>query len=78
MTIEPVTLFTRAGCPLCDEAKEALRGLLVTWTEVDVDADADLVRRYGERVPVIERDGRVLFEGNLNETPTPLADLLRS
>jgi glutaredoxin len=76
--IEPVTLYTRAGCHLCDDAKEALTRLGVTWTEVDVDADAALLTRYGTRVPVIEREGRVLAEGNIGEARAPLARLLRS
>ena len=71
-----LTLYSRIGCPLCDEAKEVLAGLGAAWEEIDVDADPVLRDRYGERVPVIEVDGRVLAEGNLEGVR--LAELLRS
>lgn len=71
-----LTLFTRDGCPLCDEAKDALARAGASWEEIDVDADPVLRDRYGERVPVIEVDGRVLAEGNLEGVR--LAELLRS
>ena len=53
-----VTLYTRAGCGLCERAgrlarREAGRGGFRT---VDVDTDPALVRRYGVRVPVITVD----------------------
>ncbi|TVR19687.1 MAG: glutaredoxin family protein [Nitriliruptor sp.] len=53
-----VTLYTRAGCGLCERAgrlarREAGRGEFRT---VDVDTDPALVRRYGVRVPVITVD----------------------
>lgn len=57
-----VTLVTRSGCHLCDDARAVLSrvlGLLGTpWSEVDVDADARLVAEYGDYVPVILVDGR--------------------
>ena len=57
-----LTLITRAGCHLCDVAKEALdriaaepvsRGARSTST-----ADADSRREYGDRVPVVLLDGK--------------------
>lgn len=61
MTIE-VTLYTRRGCGLCDEAADALRRLSrelrFTVTEHDVDADAELRDRYGDAVPVVATAGR--------------------
>jgi 4a-hydroxytetrahydrobiopterin dehydratase len=58
-----VTLFTRAGCTLCDKAKAAIRasGVRVRLAEVDVDADPELRRRYTNDVPVIRIDGRDVF-----------------
>ena len=52
-----VTIYTRPGCHLCEEAKAALAPLLrefdaVLW-EVNVDDDAVLKERYGWDVPVI-------------------------
>lgn len=52
-----VTLFTRAGCHLCDEAKAVMQPLLArfgaTLKEVNVDGDEGLRERYGNDVPVI-------------------------
>ncbi len=57
-----VTLLTRAGCPLCDDARAALvRVAAVTgvrWSEVDVDTDDELAYEYGDRLPVVLLDGR--------------------
>jgi glutaredoxin len=52
-----VTLYTRPGCHLCDEAKSAIAPLLrefgAVLREVNIDADPDLKERYGWDVPVI-------------------------
>jgi glutaredoxin len=61
-----VVLYGRAGCHLCDDAREVVRTVTaesgVTWAEVDVDAAAAhdggaLQREYGEQVPVVTVDG---------------------
>ena len=59
-----LVLYARPACSLCDEAREAIsavlddrrsRGLPVpTVVERDIDADPELLRRYNERVPVVE------------------------
>lgn len=52
-----ITLYTRPGCHLCDEAKAAMAPILrefgAVLREVNVDEDAVLKERYGEDVPVI-------------------------
>jgi hypothetical protein len=63
MTTEPrLTLITRPGCHLCDDAREALgRVVAVTgdrWAEWDVTGDLELEREYGERLPVVLLDGK--------------------
>jgi glutaredoxin len=71
-----VTLYTRAGCHLCQEAERVLRNERAATPFrlelVDVDADPELVRRYGVRVPVVAVDGEDLFD---YEVPV---DLLRA
>ena len=57
-----VVLYTRAGCHLCDDAKQVLRDARVAFSEVDIDADADLRARYNEEVPVVFIDGRKAFK----------------
>lgn len=57
-----VTLVTRSGCHLCEDAETRLRQLAAElgfeYREVDVDADPALRAEYSDRVPVILIDGR--------------------
>ena len=57
-----VTLYGRAGCHLCDEARALIEEVCLelgeTFTEVDVDADPELRDRFGDEVPVTFVDGR--------------------
>jgi glutaredoxin len=52
-----VTLYTRPGCHLCDEAKAAIAPLLREFgailRQVNVDQDPVLRERYGLDLPVI-------------------------
>ena len=61
-----VTLYTRAGCCLCDEAKHTLAGLRgraeFEYEEIDIDRDPGLRSRYNDEVPVIAIDGRKAFK----------------
>jgi glutaredoxin len=71
-----VTLYTRAGCHLCEEAERVLRAERAATPFhlelVDIDGDPELGRRYGVRVPVVAVDGQDLFD---YEVPV---DLLRA
>jgi glutaredoxin len=57
-----VTLVTRSGCHLCEEAEALLRRLSrevgFGYAEIDVDADPARQAEYSDRVPVILIDGR--------------------
>src|SRR5690349_16220819 len=52
-----VTLYTRPGCHLCDEAKSQIAPLLaefgVRLCEINIDADPALHELYNVDVPVI-------------------------
>ncbi|HXC86371.1 MAG TPA: glutaredoxin family protein [Candidatus Cybelea sp.] len=52
-----VTLYTRPGCHLCEEAKAAVAPLLrefgAVLREVNIENDAVLEGRYGWDIPVI-------------------------
>jgi glutaredoxin len=65
-----VTLYTRAGCHLCDDAKQVLaaaRGRAeFDYEEVDIDGDAELARRYNDEVPVITINGVKAFKYRLD------------
>jgi glutaredoxin len=62
-----VRLYARPDCHLCDQARaglDSLRadGLDFELEEVDIETDDRLLRRYLERIPVIEIDGEVISE----------------
>ena len=53
-----VTLISRDGCHLCEDAEAVLDRILPgQWSRVDVDSDVGLARDYGDRVPVVLLDG---------------------
>jgi glutaredoxin len=60
-----LTLYTAAGCHLCDRARatvEAVRAEIpFELDEVDIATDAELERRYRELLPVLEIDGKRAF-----------------
>ena len=59
-----LTLYSRAGCHLCDEMKAVVTRVVreletpVTIDEVDISTDADLEARYGLEIPVLMVDGK--------------------
>ena len=61
-----VTLYTRAGCHLCDQAKlvleQARRHAEFAFEEFDIDADPELRRLYNDEVPVIAIGGVKAFK----------------
>jgi glutaredoxin len=52
-------LYERAQCHLCEEARRVLDEFIGpdAYDCIDIDADDDLVMRYGFRVPVVALDG---------------------
>ena len=65
-----VVLYARAGCHLCDDAREILRALLAERAaqgrpeprllERDIDADPELQKVFFTSIPVIEVGARRL------------------
>ena len=57
-----LTLLTRAGCHLCDDAKVVMDRVAAIsgepWTEIDIETDPDLEEEYGFRIPVVLLDGK--------------------
>lgn len=60
---EPLILYVRADCHLCDQVITMLDRAGLHWRPVDIDDDAELFERYGLRIPVLRRpdSGRELF-----------------
>ena len=69
--IPRVTLYTRKGCCLCDDAKRVLEAARerarFELDEVYIDGDACLVRMYNDEVPVIAINGSKAFKYRVTE-----------
>jgi glutaredoxin len=74
------TVYSRAQCCCCHKAlgllKDFQRGYGFQIAEVDIDADPELVAKYGTEVPVVAVNGKVRFRGIVN--PVLLQRLLVS
>ena len=66
-----VTLYSRSGCHLCDDARAVLERLRArapfVLEERDIEADDALLKAYLERIPVIALDGQELYDFFVDE-----------
>ena len=57
-----VTLYSKPGCHLCDDARAVIEAVCAdlgeSFDEVDITGSADLMTRYGEEIPVTLVDGK--------------------
>jgi glutaredoxin len=64
-----VTFYTKAGCHLCDEAREMLAEIateiVYDLTEIDIRSDMALFGQYRYRIPVIIVDETHIVEGRI-------------
>jgi glutaredoxin len=69
--VRRVTLYSRPGCHLCDDARAALERVRETapfqLEEIDITRDDALHLRYLERIPVIALDGEEQFDYFVDE-----------
>ena len=78
-----VVLYTKPGCGLCEEMKEAMQRAgvddLYTLQEVDIEKDAELYARYRYDIPVLLIDGVEAFRHRLSADKfrTHVTSLLR-
>ncbi len=66
---DSVRFYSKANCPLCDEAMDILDefGDFMPPIElVDIAGNQLLEEQYGQCIPVIEIDGRVRFRGRVD------------
>jgi Glutaredoxin-like domain (DUF836) len=66
-----VTLYGRPDCHLCDVAREQILAMArgnpgLELREVDIERDDELFATYLERIPVIEVDGEIVSELELD------------
>jgi glutaredoxin len=78
-----VTIYSRPGCHLCEEAKAQIAPLLAEFgarlTEINIDEDAELRARYDYDVPVIFLGARKAAKHrvDLNQFRRQLRDAVR-
>lgn len=66
-----VIIYTRRDCPLCEKGIDLTERVFGAGhvALIDVDLDLELMKRYTDRVPVIEtEDGVVIDEGIITES----------
>ena len=60
-----VSLYHAPGCHLCESARRVIEQVRAEipfeLEEVDISGDANLERRYRERIPVVAVDGEEAF-----------------
>lgn len=61
----PVTLYSKADCPLCEEAERSVVAVFgqASVTRVDIMGDRELEDEFIFRIPVLAVNGVVLAEG---------------
>jgi glutaredoxin len=65
-----VTLYTKAGCHLCDDARDMLDEIAAQvpyeLTETDIRKDPQIFELYRYRIPVILLNETVIAEGRID------------
>ena len=66
-----VTVYTKPGCHLCEEAVRVLTPLQAELRflleEVNIGHNPALFAEYGEQIPVVLLNGKFLFEYTVDE-----------
>jgi glutaredoxin len=64
-----VVFYTKAGCHLCEEARDMLDDIAAQaayeLTEIDIRSDPEIFERYRYRIPVIIIDETTVIEGRI-------------
>jgi glutaredoxin len=72
-----VTFYTKAGCHLCDDARDMLDEIAAQiayeLTEIDIRHDTELFERYRYRIPVIMINETLAAEGRVDYNELTLA-----
>jgi glutaredoxin len=62
-----LVLYSQPGCHLCDEARAKIARISTEFTEIDINSDDKLFKRYLERIPVVVLDGEELYDFFVDE-----------
>jgi glutaredoxin len=67
LTKPHVIVYSRPGCHLCDEAKAALCNAGVSFDEINIQSDEELLRKYKYDIPVVTFNGVEMFRHRVDE-----------
>jgi len=59
-------LYTRPDCHLCEVAEAELLAAGMSVEKVNINANPDLERRFGQEIPVVEIAGQIRFRGRVD------------
>ena len=66
-----ITVYTKPGCHLCEDALRVLTHLqsdaAFTLEEVNIQGDPALLAEYGEQIPVVLLNGEAVFQYTVDE-----------
>ena len=68
-SLPKVTFYTKAGCHLCEDAREMLDDIAAQMefelTEIDIRGNPAIFEEYRYRIPVIIIDATTVIEGRI-------------
>jgi glutaredoxin len=66
-----IEIYSRPGCHLCDEAKDVIDRVRLRMPfevrVINVEADPELERTYGQQIPVVFINGNKAFKYHVDE-----------
>jgi len=66
-----VEIYSKSDCCLCDDAKAVLdkvrADIPFDLQEIDIESDPELLRKYGEQIPVVFIEGFKAFKFHVDE-----------
>ncbi|HJT64907.1 MAG TPA: glutaredoxin family protein [Pyrinomonadaceae bacterium] len=71
MTKPHVIVYSRPGCHLCDEAKDAILSAgcddLFTFGAINIESDPELLKKYKYDIPVVTLNGTEIFRHRVDK-----------
>jgi len=61
-----ITVYSRPQCSLCDRAINVLVSAGLDFQVIDITSDPGLEAEFGIFVPVVQVDGKTVFEAGMN------------
>lgn len=69
--MKEIVVYSKHGCPLCDEAIEIIKDLQeefpLQMKEIDIYVDDHLLEKYQLMIPVVEMDGEMIAYGKVDK-----------